>query len=247
MPGRVLRTVYRVYASAITLVVIFILFCPFIIIAPTLALRREIGRLCVRAALAAIFVPFRVRGLEHLPQDACVVVCNHASYLDGIVLTAALPRRFTFMVKDDAARWPYVGLVIKRMGVRFINRTSKREGAIQTRALIRDLSAGMSLAVFAEGTFRREPGLLAFQKGAFAIAAKAGAPVIPAAIRGTRHVLGGDNRLIHWSPIEVEFMPALQADGSGGGAIDLLRDEARAAVLAACREPDAKTCEAGRR
>jgi len=111
--------------------------------------------------------PIRVRGLEHLPEGPCVVVANHASYMDGLVLTAAIPARFSFVVQDGAANWPVVGLVIRRMGVIFINRTSAREGARQTRDLIRRLEQGESLAVFPEGTFRKEPGLMTFRNGAF--------------------------------------------------------------------------------
>ena len=40
---------------------------------------------------------------EHLPPGQCVVVCNHASYLDGVVLTAALPPQFGFVIKREMA------------------------------------------------------------------------------------------------------------------------------------------------
>lgn len=203
MFGSAFHLLYRLYASTAALLVIFVLFCPLIIIAPSLALRREIGRLCVRTALAVMFVPFRVRGLEHLPKQPCVAIANHSSYLDGIIFTAALPRRFSIMVQDGAASWPYVGLVIKRMGVRFINRRSARDSALQMRGLICGLRQGMSLAVFPEGTFEAEPGLLKFYKGAFTIAAKAGVPVVTATIRGTRHLFGDGDRLISWSSVTV--------------------------------------------
>ena len=238
MPGSVFRLLYRVYASTAALLVIFVLFCPMIILAPTLALRRELGRLCVRATFAVMFVPFRVRGLEHLPDTPCVAIANHASYLDGLIFTAALPRRFTFVVQHGAADWPYVGLVIKRMGVRFVNRGSAREGALQTRSLIRDLRNSLSLAVFPEGTFYEQPGLLPFRKGAFSMASKAGIPVLPAVIRGSRRLLSDNSRMISWSRVEVEFMPPLHpADGSPASANALL-DESRAAILARCGEPD---------
>lgn len=238
MAGRLFRHIYGVYASTVVSVVIFGLFCPLIIITPLLAARRTLGRLCVRTALALACVPFRVRGREHLPRGTAVVVANHSSYLDGLVLTAALPVRYTFMVKQAAATWPYVGLVIKRMGVRFINRVSKREGAVQTLRLIRDLKSGMSLAVFAEGTFKKPIGLLPFQKGAFAIAAKAGVPVVPVAIRGTRGLWGANGWLLNWTPIEIQIMPPILPAGSSPQAVEQLRDTARAAVLAAVGEPD---------
>lgn len=238
MFGGAFRLLYRIYASITVLSVIFLLFCPLIIVAPGLALRREIGRLCVRTALAMIFVPFRVRGVEYLPKQPCVAIANHASYLDGIIFTAALPHRFSFMVQDGAAHWPYVGLVIKRMGVRFINRRSTRDGARQVRRLIRDVRQGMSLAVFPEGKFEADPGLLRFHKGAFVIAAKAGVPVVTAAIRGTRHLFGGGHRLIAWSPVTVQFMPPLYPADDSINSATTLSEQARAMVLEHCGEPD---------
>lgn len=238
MLGSAFRLLYRIYASITALLVIFVLFCPLIIIAPTLALRREIGRLCVRTALAFMFVPFRVRGLQHLPEQPCVAIANHSSYLDGIIFTAALPRRFSFMVQDGAANWPYIGLVIKRMGVCFINRRSARHSGLQMRGLIRSLRQGKSLAIFPEGTFEADPGLLKFHKGAFTIAAKADVPVVPATIRGTRHLFGDNDRLISWSSVTVEFMPPLHPADASIDSATALGEQARAVVLEHCGEPD---------
>src|SRR5256885_13745768 len=61
---------------------------------PDLARRRAAARAAARAFLRLVAMPLTVRFAERLPPGQCVVVCNHASYLDGIVLTAALPPRF---------------------------------------------------------------------------------------------------------------------------------------------------------
>src|SRR5581483_5380623 len=234
-----LRLLYGVYAMLAWFVVVFVVFCPLIILLPTLDMRRWVGRLGVKVAMAAIGQPLTVRGLEHLPRQPCIVVANHASYLDGLVLTAALPARFNFVVQDSAASWPYVGLVIRRMGVIFVNRMSAREGARQTRQLIRRLQDGESLAVFPEGTFRKEPGLMQFRNGAFLMAAHANVPVVPAAIRGTRGMFGEGAKLPGWSPVTIEIRAPLAARGSTDrDVVNALRDDARAQVLQICGEPD---------
>lgn len=237
MSRRLQTLLYAPLAAAIFALVSLPL-CLLIMLGPTLAVRRETGRLAVRVALLSIGVPIRVRGLEHLPASPCIVVSNHASYLDGLVLTAALPRRFTFVVQDGAERWPLVGPTIRRMGAVFINRRDARAGAAQTRALIREIERGASLAIFAEGTFKAPPGLLSFKNGAFLMAARAQVPVVPAAIRGTRRVYGGKRRLPRWGVIEVELAPALAPGGTDRVAALALRDQARRAVLARCGEPD---------
>ena len=230
----VLDRVYGVLAALLFSLLIFGLVCPLVILGPTLNVRRFLGRHGVRLSLAAIGVPMRVRGLEHLPPGAAIAVANHASYVDGIVLTAALPPRYTFVVQDGAASWPYVGLVIKRMGVTFVNRSNPREGAAQTRALMRRVQDGESLAIFAEGTFKPDTGLLPFKNGAFLLAAKAAVPVVPVGIRGTRRLYGGTRRLPRWSVIDIEIGEALPPSHHPGE----LRDASRARVLQLCGEPD---------
>ena len=234
MPVRLLDRLYGLIAMPIFALVIFGIVSPLVILGPTLRIRRFFGRHGVRVALLCVGVPMRVCGREHLPQTPCIAVANHASYVDGIVLTSALPPRFTFVVQDGAAQWPYVGLVLRRMGVVFVNRRSARDGAAQTRLLIRRVEEGESLAIFAEGTFDPQPGLLPFKKGAFLIASRSKVPVLPVGIRGTRRFFGGNNRTPRWSTIDIEIRPLIE---NAADALQM-RDAARAAVLSACGEPD---------
>lgn len=231
------RLIHRLYSVAATLILVVVLglATPLVVVSPTLALRRHIGRAAVRLALLCIGVPMRVRGLDNLPAQPCIAVANHASYLDGAVLFAALPPHFTFVVQDGAAAWPVIGSVLHRVGVEFVNRTSTREGARQTRYLIQRVESGDSLGIFAEGTFEAEPGLLPFKKGAFQIAARTQSPVVPVGIRGTRRLYGGNNRLLRWSRIEIDVLPALPLSADA----QKLREAARAAVLRVCGEGEA--------
>jgi 1-acyl-sn-glycerol-3-phosphate acyltransferase len=235
---RLLELAYGCYAAlAVGLAIVVTL--PFVLLMPTLALRRACGRLGTRAAFALLGIPVRIRGLEHLPPGPCLVVSNHASYVDGPLLTAALPGRFTFVVQHAAAGWPVFGRIIRGMGVTFVNRGEARTGAAQTRGLVRRLQNGESLAVFPEGTFEDAPGLLPFRKGAFLMAVHAGVPVVPAVIRGSRALFGGGRPRLRWAPLEVELFPAIQPSGDHRHAIEQLRDEARRVVLAHCGEADA--------
>jgi len=236
--NRFLRLLFGLHAMAMLIVVLLILFCPLLILAPTLNLRRAIGRFGVRAWLAAGLVPFRVRGLEHLPPGPCIVVCNHASYLDGILVTAALPGRFTFLVQHGAADWPYIGWIIKRMGVTFVNRGSVRAAAQATRELIDRIQNGESFTIFPEGTFRQPAALLPFHSGAFMVAARAGVPVVPAALRGSRAMYGEKQKLFRWHPISIELCEPVRPRGDSREAVQDLRDAARAAILRHCGEAD---------
>lgn len=235
---RLLQPVYGVY-SALAVLAAVLLFTIPVLFSPTLALRRWFGRMCVRVAMVFALIPVRIRGLEHLPEGACIVVSNHASYLDGPLLTAALPGRFTFVVQHGAASWPFFGRVIRRMGVTFVDRGVARTGAAQTRHLIRRIEQGQSLTIFPEGTFEEAPGLLPFRRGAFLMAAHAGVPVVPAVISGSRALFRDRSYLLRWSAVEIEFFAPVRGNGDPRHAAPEMRDAARAVVLAHCGEPDA--------
>src|SRR3546814_489589 len=213
--------------AALMLVLLIPFVCVAVIIGPTLAIRRETGRFCVRLLMRCIGAPMRVRGVENLPAGSAIVVCNHASYVDGIVLTAALPRRYSFVVQDGAARWPLVGQCLTRMGVIYVNRNDARAGARTTRALMHKLQAGEPLAIFAEGTFKPEPGLLPFKVGAFLIAERCGVPIVPAALRGSRRLYGGGRRLPRWGSTATEIGPHIPPTCQDRHAAPALRTDTK--------------------
>lgn len=238
-----LRIAYGLYA--LLAFVLVIAPCSLLIVAaPGLATRRFIGRKAVSLAMWAMGSPLRIKGLEHLPPGPAVCVSNHASYLDGIVLTAALPARYSFLVQHGAARWPLIGVVIRRMGVSFVNRGSAREAASATRELLRRLRAGECFTIFPEGTFEAPPGILPFNNGAFLIAARAGVPVVPAVIRGSRAFLGEGMVLPAPARVEIEFFPPCLPSGETKPAVVALREAARAVIVAHSGEPDLATAQA---
>jgi 1-acyl-sn-glycerol-3-phosphate acyltransferase len=122
-----------------------------------------------------------------------------------------------------------------------VNRTSARDGASQTRQLIRRLEQGISLTIFAEGTFEGSPGLLPFRKGAFLMAVHGGVPVVPAVIRGSRRVFPEGARLLRWGAIDIEVFAPLLPEGDHRQAVQVLRDASRRIVLEHCGEPDRGT------
>lgn len=232
--GFLLSGLYMTWATLVFCVNTFLLICPLILLLPGVRLRRLIGGYGMRLGLIGMGVPFFVRGQRHLPDGPCIVVCNHASYIDGMIMTAALPPRFTFVIQHEVAKWFYAGRVLRRMDYRFINRINPREGAAQARGLINELQTGQSLVIFAEGTFVPEPGLLEFKNGAFMMAVKAQVPIVPVGIRGSRRLLNGTAWRFRWSLLRIEIGEAL----APGNDPATLRDAVRARVLALSGEHD---------
>jgi 1-acyl-sn-glycerol-3-phosphate acyltransferase len=175
-----------------------------------------------------------VRGLEQLPADRpAVLVCNHASYIDGLVLVAALPQPCSFVAKQELAGQWIAGSFLRRLGTLFVERVDRRRSVEDAQQLAAAVAQGRSLLVFPEGGFRPEPGLLPFHLGAFAAAVEAGALVVPLALRGTRELLAYPSWWPRPAVLSVSIgapLPLARRDDGFGAAVRL-RDAARAHTL----------------
>ena len=183
--------------------------------------------------------PLTVKGLERLPADACIVAANHASYLDGPILTAALPPRFGFVIKHEMSTTPVVGWLLTRLGSEFVQRADKKAAGNAASRIIQKARDGACLGVFPEGTFVREPGLRDFHLGAFLTATRVGLPVVPVVIRGSRQILPAHCWWPSAGSLDVEVLPAVSPQGRSGDAARELRRAVRMEILGSCGEPDA--------
>ena len=155
-----------------------------------------------------------VEGLERLPAGKpAVIVVNHASYIDAIVLLAVLPSRVHFAAKREFARMPLFGFVLRRLGTYFVERVDPARGVEDTRELAAAVSRGETVVFFPEGTFSRAPGLTAFRLGAFAVSAETNAPVVPIVLHGTRSVLREHRWLPSRVPVVVSVQPPVMPTG----------------------------------
>ncbi|HTY49808.1 MAG TPA: lysophospholipid acyltransferase family protein [Steroidobacteraceae bacterium] len=209
-----------------------------LLVTPGLARRRRLARACSGALLRLLGMPLSVSGLELLPGGQCILVSNHVSYLDGIVFTAALPPRFGFVIKREMASVPLAATVLRRIGSEFVERFKPGRSVADARRVLRTAASGRSLVFFPEGTFSEGPGLLKFHAGAFITAVRAGCPVVPAVIRGTRTALGPTDFLPRPCALSVELLPAVTAEPGAADAAESLRERARMAIQRALREPD---------
>ena len=235
----VVHFIYGVYAL-LTFAVFAIVAVVLVLLPLRIGARRAIAHQIAAAMFVAIGLRPKVIDAQHLPPGPCVVVANHASYLDGVVLKAALPARFSFVIKKEVSRVPLAGLMLRRIGSEFVDRFNRHAGGMDARRLIKAADAGQALAFFPEGTFIAEPGLGKFHTGAFAIAARANLPIVPVAIRGTRYILPSDRFLPLPGRIEVQILPAVVGEPSMEpvAAVAHTRDRARASILAVLGEPD---------
>ncbi len=178
---------------------------------PSLRRRRQVAGAFSRFFLHAAGIPFRVEGLDRLPQVPCVVVANHASYIDGLVAAAALPPDFAFVIKKEMVRVPLAGLLLRRLGSQFVERFNRHKGGVDARRVVKLAATGQSLVFFPEGTFTEVREIGKFLGGAFTVAARSEMPVVAMAIHGTREVLTPGRFRLRRTPIRVEILDVLSA------------------------------------
>lgn len=233
-----LRVAYGAYAWLLLVMTVLVATILLLLI-PGLRRRRQVARQSARVLFRLAGIEIEVSGATLNPIAPAVVVSNHASYLDGIILTAVLPPSFSFMVKREMRKFPVAGLLLRRLGTEFVNRVDSHRGATDARRIIRAAGAGQGLAVFPEGTFRREPGLGQFYSGAFAAAVRSTIPVIPITIRGSRQILPAGKHLPIPGKLDIIVHPSILPANPDSPRTEAprIRDLARASILSALPEP----------
>jgi len=230
---------------------LFLLAAPFSILAvallPTLDSRWQINRMLVRLVFRLGGMALKIEGNGNIPakDTPCILVANHSSYLDSIILAGVLPRSFGFVAKAELQNNFFLRHLLPRLGSEFVERFDKTKGVEDSQKLAELAGKGRSLVFFPEGTFARMPGLLPFRLGAFETAVKVGLPVVPAAIRSSRSILRagswfprqGAIRVFVGKPVDSEEL-LKQSAGDHWQATMLLRDKVREQILARCGEPD---------
>ena len=191
---------------------------------PSLRRRRVVAGTVGRVFLRLSGIPFTVEGLERLPKTPCVVVANHASYIDAIAIVAALPPDFAFVIKKEMVRVPLAGLLLRRLGSQFVERFNRHKGATDARRVLKLAASGQSLMFFPEGTFDETRQIGKFLGGAFTTAARAEMPVVAVAIHGTRAVMPPGGLSIHRLPIRVEVLAVMSADEARSRSRELIAE-----------------------
>jgi 1-acyl-sn-glycerol-3-phosphate acyltransferase len=232
----VLTTAYGVCALAV-FSLLLVIATVLALLVPRLEWRRRITHRLAQLAVPVLGVRLVVEGLERLPPDSSVVVANHASYLDGVVMKAALPPRFSFVIKREAASMPVAGFLMKRIGSEFVDRHTEGGRRRDAMRVLRRAEEGHALVFFPEGTFDDVPGLKRFHVGAFAAAVRGGMPVVPAVIHGARRAMPNGALLVRPGLVRVEILDPIALSDTANAA-DALRREARRLILQRLDEPD---------
>lgn len=134
---------------------------------------------------------YEVEGLEKLAgrTGGCVYVGNHRSFPDPFVPFRVLPGDIRFLAKKQVFKIPLVGFALRTMGMIEVDRSDPEAAAASIDHAVSEIMAGRCIVLFPEGTRSRVEGMLPFKKGAFVLAIKAQADIVPFTQIGVDRIL----------------------------------------------------------
>lgn len=191
----------------------------------------------VIGALARVLFHLSVIGREHVPRAGpAVVVANHQSWIDPILLALALPRKPAFLAMEELWRMPVVSFVLRRYPLAI----PIRRGVVDAAALRRSIDVlrqGALLIVFPEGGISPDGRLQPFQRGAAMLAARSGAPIVPVALAGTREALPLGRIVPRPRPVTIRIGTPFHVRGSSRDDLIRAAEEAAAQIHAMLGDP----------
>jgi len=193
----------------------------------------RIARFWAKLLLLLAGARVRVHGIENIDLTrGSVFVGNHLSLYDTPVVLANLPVRFRFLVHAKYVRKPFLGDHLQRTGHFGVEPTDVRASLrVMTSAAKAVRESGLSVLVFPEGS-RATGEMGEFKGGAAYIAIKAGAPVVPFAIAGTREILPINSLHVRGGPVELVFGKPIPTSGYTLQDRDRLNEQMHDAVAA---------------
>lgn len=199
---------------------------------PRKALAGLTGFWC-RVILKAIGVRLTVEGVERIPLDGPVVFYpNHQGDLDILLAVAVIPRQIGFIAKKQAAWLPLLNLWMLAMGCVFIDRGNISQGIKAIAKGTERVRDGRAMCVFPEGTRSRGPHMLPFRNGAFRLAIRAEAAIVPVTIDGAYKVWE-EHRRIRPAAVRVVIHPPIQTAGLSSEERKALPEQVRMAIASA--------------
>ncbi|HLJ16729.1 MAG TPA: lysophospholipid acyltransferase family protein [Bryobacteraceae bacterium] len=198
--------------------------------------RKQIGvaRLWARSLLWAAGLDVEIEGLENIACDSSYVFAsNHLSYMDTPVVLTHIPVQFRFLAKKGLFQIPFLGTHLVRAGHIPVPREDAR-AAVRTLSLAADAirRLGVSLLVFPEGGRSHTGELGLFKEGAAYLAIKAGVPVVPICVIGTRQVLPFGSGHFHRGPVRLRIGEPISTNGLTLRDRGLLTSKIRAEIVA---------------
>jgi fatty-acyl-CoA synthase len=238
-----LRRIAEIAYGCYAVVLFAVLLLPawfLVLISPSRKFAARVTATALRAYVKLAGWRVRVEGGEHIEKNVPrMFVANHTSYVDIVVLVAALGVEYHFVAKGEVESMPFFRTFLRKLGHFAFNREDPQARLQQAEEIEQTLRRGESVFVFPEGTFTAQPGVRPFHLGAFKAAIAAQREIVPVALSGTRSTLRDGTWLPHRGRITVTICPPIapESDALDWKKIVRVRDTARETIASHAGEP----------
>ncbi len=191
---------------------------------------RYIARLWGRFILAITPVRVKIRNQHFIEANqSYVIVANHQSIYDVVVVYGYLPITFKWVMKIELRKVPFIGFTCDLMGHIYVDRKNRQSSLNTMKKAGEKLVNGTSVFFFPEGTRNNGEQLLPFKKGAFKMAESLALPILPVTIKGADKVMPANSLQILPGTIELIFhqpiMPNKVKDQPAEALIEQVRKQ----------------------
>ncbi|KAG0322336.1 1-acylglycerol-3-phosphate O-acyltransferase [Linnemannia gamsii] len=189
-------------------------------------------------------VTFKIKGEEHLEKYPAIVVCNHQSSMDMMILGRVFPKYCVVMAKKELQYFPFLGIFMTLSNAIFIDRKNHKKAIESTTQAVTDMKKHNSgIWIFPEGTRSRleTADLLPFKKGAFHLAIQSQQPVMPIVAAGYTNIYDSANRSFPGGELEIRVLEPIPTKGMTADDVNELMERTRAVMLKNLKEMDHST------
>jgi 1-acyl-sn-glycerol-3-phosphate acyltransferase len=195
---------------------------------------RYVARPWGRIILWITPVQLQIVGMSKIMDNqSYVVVANHQSTYDILVLYGYLPLDFKWVMKIELRKVPFIGFACEKMGHIYVDRKNRQASIKAMKEARQKLVDGTSVVFFPEGTRSHGNQLRPFKKGAFRMAEDLQLPILPVSIDGADRVLPSGGLLITPGKITLTFHDPIAVADINERRTDQVMQEAKAKIASA--------------
>jgi 1-acyl-sn-glycerol-3-phosphate acyltransferase len=170
-------------------------------------------------------------GRDHIEEGRPhVLMANHQGAFDIFALLAYLPVNFKWVAREEIFRIPILGWAMAAAGYISIDRKGRKKAMESVERAVAKIRDGASVLVFPEGTRSPDGEIHPFKRGGFTLAVKAGVPIIPISIRGSRNVLPRSSLRVRPGRIEIIVGKRVRTDDRSLADRGSLMEEVKRAI-----------------
>lgn len=186
----------------------------------------------------------RVEGEDRIPEGGVILAANHQSLVDIPLCVTAFRREVRFLAKRELGRIPLFGSAMAAAGNLFVDRDDPRDAVHMMRRAAALLGRGSAVVVFPEGTRSSDGAIGEFRPGAFYIAWKTGAPLVPVYLEGGRQALPKGSLRFRPAELRVRVLPPVCSGRERTLSREGMAEETRRRILSAKAEEEERCAAA---